>query len=124
MFTPSKNGKTITLDYELCYPVWQVDGVEFVVDVPAGFESDGASIPQILWPLLGPPIGSSHLIPSIVHDYLCETATTYPQRLLGDAVFFSLLKEHGVPRWKRAIMYLGVRFYGRFVWKAGAVNGR
>lgn len=122
MFTPTNEGR-IRLDFKLAYPVWEVNGVTFRVTVPAGFESDGASIPPPLWPILGPPIGSSHLIPSIIHDYLCKTATTYPQRLLGDAVFFCLLKQHDVPRWKRCLMYLGVRFYGRFVWKRGVVNG-
>ncbi|HIE98682.1 MAG TPA: DUF1353 domain-containing protein, partial [Fuerstia sp.] len=45
-------------------------GVEFRVVVPAGFVSDGASIPRLFWAIIGPPIGSSHLLPAIVHDYL------------------------------------------------------
>lgn len=87
------------------------------MDVPAGFESDGASIPRLLWPLIGPPISSSHLIPAVVHDYLCDTAETYPQRLIGDAVFRAMLLEYEVPRWKRAVMWAGVFLQGRFVWR-------
>ena len=122
MFTPTNDGR-IRLDFELAYPVWEVNGVTFRVTVPAGFISDGASIPRLLWSLIGPPIGSNHLIPAVVHDYLCEEARIYPQRLLADAVFFCLLKQHNVPAWKRCLMYLGVRWYGRFVWKPGAING-
>lgn len=116
IFTPLDNGN-IRLDEPLYHSVWLAKGVEFRVTVPRDFESDGASIPKPFWLLVGPPIRSEHLIPAIVHDYLCVKAETYQQRVLGDAVFFALLKEHGVSTWKRVIMYLGVRFYGRFVWR-------
>lgn len=85
--------------------------------IPVGFVSDGATIPRPLWPLLGPPIRNNHLVPSIVHDYLCKMATSYEQRVIGDAVFFTLLREYGVPRWKRCVMYVGVRFWGRWMWR-------
>ena len=112
----------IKLTKPLHYAVWLQDGVRFRVTVPTGFVSDGASIPRPLWSFIGPPIGSSHLLPAVVHDYLCEQAATYSERVLGDAVFFALLKRHNVPYWKRAAMYLAVRLYGRFIWKKGRAN--
>ena len=116
MFTPVGDGR-IKLDESLHHYIWLGWGIDFQVEVPAGFISDGASIPRPLWAVIGPPIGSDHLIPAVVHDFLCESAITYQQRVLGDAVFFALLKDHNVPAWKRAAMYLAVRFYGRFIWK-------
>lgn len=115
MFTPMPNGN-IQLDEDFAVPVWEDEGVAVRVTVPAGFKSDGASIPPILWPIIGPPIGSAHCIPAVVHDYLCARARTYPQRVLGDAIFFWMLKEYDVPYWKRFLMYLGVRWFGRFIW--------
>lgn len=107
----------IQLQEPLRQPVWLAHGITIDFTVPAGFVSDGASIPSCLWLILGPPIRSNHLIPSVVHDYLCESATDYNERLLGDAVFFKLLKDHDVPAWKRSLMYLGVRLYGRWRWR-------
>ena len=118
MFSPLPDGK-IRLDEDLVHYVWIADGVEIKVRVPAGFESDGASIPPFFWPLIGPPIGAPHLIPAVIHDFLCVRAFTYPHRLITDAIFFALLREHNVPYWKRCVLYLAVRFFGRFVWAAG-----
>ena len=109
-------GEKIQLNETLNVRVWINDGISFVVEVPKGFVSDGASIPRALWPILGPPIGARHLKPSIVHDLLCVQARTYQERLLGDAVFFKLLTEAGVPAWKRTVMYCGVRAFARVSW--------
>ena len=118
MFEPLPNGR-IRLTQELYVPVW-VDarhGIRVEIVVPPCYETDGASIPRLLWPIIGQPIGDRHLIPAVVHDWLCERATDYEQRVLGDAIFFSLLRQHNVPVWKRTLMYLAVRFYGRVVWR-------
>ncbi|MEQ9406890.1 MAG: DUF1353 domain-containing protein [Fuerstiella sp.] len=117
MFKSLADGR-IQLEQPLYQPIWLSEGVEFRVIVPEGFVSDGASIPRWLWPVLGPPVGNRHLIPAIVHDWLCVRGETYHERVLSDAVFFKLLAEYEVPRWKRTVMYLAVRCYGRFVWRA------
>lgn len=119
MFTPLPDGR-IRLDAPLYQNVWLMQGVEFRVVVPTDFISDGASIPRLFWAILGPPICSEHCIPAIVHDYLCEQATDYNERVLGDAVFFKLLRDFEVPRWKRTLMYLAVRVYGRITWRGKA----
>ena len=119
----SLSTRKIEVTEPLHAPAWQSDEIEVRVTVPAGFTSDGASIPWPLWPILGNPISTDgvhekHLIPAVVHDWLCEAAMCYEDRVLGDAIFFRLLAEYEVPYWKRAAMYLGVRFYARFFWKA------
>ena len=117
MFTPLSNGD-VRLDADFTAPVWVDDGISIEITVPKGFHSDGASVPAILWPIIGPPIGSPHLIPAIIHDYLCSKARTYPQRVMSDAIFFHMLWVYEVPYWKRCAMYLGVRWFGRFIWAA------
>lgn len=96
--------------------VWKGKGITDSVRVKAGFISDGASIPRWMWPIIGPPIRSEHFLPAIVHDWLCVHASSYDERLMGDAKFFALLRKYGVPRWKRTLMYMAVRAYGRYVW--------
>lgn len=123
MFTPLPNGD-LRLDEDFTVSVWDVTGITIRVTVPKGFTSDGASIPAILWPIIGPPMGSSHLIPAVVHDYLCVSSKTYPQRIVTDAIFFWLLKEYNVPYWKRCAMYLAVRWFGRFIWVAGSEHAK
>ena len=95
--------------------VWT--NIGFYVPIPQGYVSDGYSIPWIAWLLVGHPFGQRHMMPAFVHDYLCDTARTYEQRVLADAVFFALMRKYDVPAWKQAAFYLCVRFWGRYMWK-------
>jgi hypothetical protein len=116
MFHQREDGKMV-LDQDLVQHVWDFEGVHIVITVPEGFATDGASIPRLLWPIIGPPIGSTHFLPAIVHDYLCERSKTKAERTLTDAIFFKLLRDISVPKWKRIAMYIGIGFYGRYIWK-------
>lgn len=98
-------------------PIWPTLGIH--VRIPFEFVSDGYSIPRIAWIVVGHPYSQDCMIPALVHDYLCDTATDYEQRVLADAVFFLLLKRYGVSRWKRIAFYLAVRCCGRYMWGAG-----
>jgi hypothetical protein len=86
----------------------------WVVSVPKGYKTDGASIPRFAWPIVGPPLYVPYFPASIIHDYLCDTADTYEQRVLADAVFFLLLQRLHIEVWRRTVMYLAVRWWGRF----------
>lgn len=96
-------------------PIWSELG--FYVLVPRDFVSDGYSIPKLAWVLAGHPFGQAHMMPAYVHDYLCNTATSYSERVLADAVFFHLLYKYNVPSWKRVTFYVLVRCWGRYMWK-------
>ena len=89
-------------------------GVSYTVTVPAGYPSDGYTIPAVFWLLVGHPLQQPHLIPAVVHDYLCDIAETYHDRVLADATFFYLLSQFDVPRWKRTVFYVGVRIKGAY----------
>jgi|DEB0MinimDraft_10_1074344.scaffolds.fasta_scaffold34804_4 hypothetical protein len=43
--------------------------------VPAGFETDGASIPSFLTPIIGDPFNGVTLPAAIIHDYYCVHKT-------------------------------------------------
>ena len=105
---------------ELHVPIGDVVGVLHVVVIPKGYSFDGASIPRWMWSFIGSPFEPTLMKAACVHDWYCEhSAECYQSRVIGDAVFFYLLTKAGVARWRRVLMYLGVRlnsfwFYGRF----------
>jgi len=79
------------------------------LEIPAGFTFNGASIPRPLWSLIGTPFQPEYLEAACYHDWICENAQRYTHRTAGDEVFLQLLTDAGVPYWRRAIMFLGVR---------------
>jgi len=83
-------------------------GAKLAVIVPEEFETDFASTPRILWPIF-PPTGK-YTAAAVVHDYLYRRGAV--QRVVADAVFLAAMKELGVARWRRGIMYAAVRLFG------------
>jgi hypothetical protein len=80
------------------------------VEIPAGFVTDFASVPRLLWPLF-PPTGP-WCEAAVIHDYLCRHQGC--SRFLADAMFREAMHLLGVPVWRRVLMYYAVRFYGCF----------
>ncbi|ECG6032325.1 DUF1353 domain-containing protein [Salmonella enterica subsp. enterica serovar Eastbourne] len=80
-----------------------------VISVPAGFVTDLASVPRIFWTLL-PPDGK-YAKAAIIHDYLYDNALRTKKE--ADRIFLDGMRVLGVPEWKRIVMYLAVRWFGR-----------
>ena len=83
--------------------------------VPIGFVTDGASIPSPLWPILGNPF-EEFAESAVLHDYLYRIGKTTRARadyLLYEAM--GVQKIH-VTKWKRWLIYLGVRLGGWLPW--------
>jgi hypothetical protein len=92
--------------------LYAVAGISHSITISAGYHWDGATIPRILWPLIGSPFEPRFWEASLVHDWYCETANhtkDYQLRVIGDSVFLCLLARAGVPYWRRALMFGGVR---------------
>lgn len=90
--------------------------LERIVRVPAGFETDFASIPRVLWNLL-PPTGRYGKA-AVIHDYLYRTRG---QATRGDAdrVLLEAMDALGVGRLTRWTIYSGVRIGGHGSYKGG-----
>lgn len=89
------------------------------VTVPAGYLSDGASVPRPLWNLI-PPWGDYGQA-AVVHDLLCETleinvagVATAITRARCDEIFDEAMAVLGVPAPKRWALYQGVCLYRTF----------
>lgn len=83
------------------------------VDIPAGYLTDGASVPRLLWSLV-PPWGAYGQA-AVVHDYLCENlqlSSGQPiTRREADRTFLEALRVLGVRWYLVGILYLGVSAY-------------
>ncbi|NDU95703.1 DUF1353 domain-containing protein [Spirosoma terrae] len=80
--------------------------------IPAGFCTDFASVPKLLWWIF-PPVGD-HILADVVHDYLY--ASHLLSRADADREFLLLMKHlRPLPRsWvDNHLRYLAVRIFGR-----------
>lgn len=91
--------------------LWKRSSSEiFVVEVPAGFKTDLASIPRIFTWLI-PKLGH-HLRPAIVHDYCSKGLTTLTKKESSD-MFLEGMVTTKVSWWKRTVMWSAVRVWDR-----------
>ena len=87
--------------------------------VPAGFESDGASVPRFFWRYVFPPGDSRAMFAAFIHDFIYRTHPQGWTRKAADEAFRSLLLEDGVSKSRARRAYWGVRLFGGSSWEAG-----
>jgi hypothetical protein len=93
-----------------------------VLVVPAGFESDGASVPRFFWRAVFPPGDSRALRIAIVHDFIYRTHPEGWSKAEADTLFYEGMREDGVPFVNAKIAYYGVYLFGKSSWEAGKYN--
>lgn len=89
--------------------VWQADrrDPEAPDTVQSGM-TDGASIPSLAQPLIGPPFDPSYLRAAVIHDHYMYKENRVRSWWSVQRVFYDMLKDLRVPESKAQIMYLGV----------------
>jgi hypothetical protein len=85
------------------------------ITVMRGFVTDGASIPPVLWWIIGNPWNGLVLPAAIIHDALYQSEAL--PRAVADEVFYQLLRRRGVGRVKAWAMWAGVRAAGWTTWQ-------
>lgn len=107
--------------------IWK--GARTVV-VPAGYVFDGASIPRLFWRVIGGPWGP-YRDAAAVHDYLYSDGhLAFPDqpdadgkrrpgitRQEADDIFYRIMLEVGISRFKASLMRRAVRIGGRKAWQ-------
>lgn len=78
--------------------------------VPSGTRVDGASIPKILWSIIGSPYSGKYRDASVVHDFYCSVQTESCNETHN--MFFEAMIVSGVSRHRALIMYAAVRYAG------------
>ncbi len=88
----------------------------WTIKIPAGQETDFASVPRPLWWLFSPT--GSYGKAAVVHDYLYRTpglATKHE----ADDVFNEAMQALGTGWFTRQTLFRGVRMFGGFSYKGG-----
>lgn len=113
------NGKRRLLTSFEYYVHSKYDNV--VILVPAGFISDGATIPRFLWPIIGHP-WDDYEQAAWLHDYICKHMRRTYNRKQGEKIMYDAMGALGVSKWKRKTMYRGLRMFGWYCWNKGKKN--
>lgn len=80
-----------------------------VIEVPAGFVTDFASIPRFFWRIY-PPSGKYNKA-AVVHDYLYRYGIG--TKADADRIFREAMEDLGVNGFQRWTMYYAVKFGGK-----------
>ncbi len=123
------------LEQEYCY-CWMVEQVQNRIRIPAGYTYDGVSVPRIAWSLSGVTPDGLMRAAALVHDFIYAHEGRLPEGshefkrddttwtpVLGrwrrrdtDRLFARMMREAGVPRFRRRMAYRAVRLLGGFAW--------
>ncbi len=114
LVTPLDDGRTwviITDDFQ--YDVGS-EGSGDTVKIPQWMATDFASIPRPVWWFAAPWGRHGHA--AVVHDagYFLQDRS----RAAYDRIFLEAMEVLGVQRFKRRVMYLAVRWFGGWSWRA------
>jgi Protein of unknown function (DUF1353) len=102
----SDDGRTMSLLREFVY----IDQTKMNWKSPQGSVVDGASIPRILWSMVGGPYEGKYRNASIVHDTECVAKTHKWQAV--HRMFYNASRAGGVGWIKANLMYAGVYYFG------------
>lgn len=102
--TKSGDGHNVVLAEQLIYTTsWGAD-----IRVPEGSDSDGASVPRLLWRVF-PPFGR-YWRAALLHDYLYRH--TFMTKKVCDGIFYEAMLACKVPKIKAWTIYQGVNLFG------------
>lgn len=94
--------------------VWYKDAVTYI-EIPAGFRSDLASVPRLVWALVSP---WDIALEALFHDLLYQQQIV--KRRVADQTLLSMMEDRRVPWLVRWTVYLGVRVGGWAAWRKHA----
>ena len=81
-----------------------------VITVPAGFDTDGASIPRVFWSVLDP--FGPYFKAAVIHDWLYSRHNCRFNRAQSDEIFKEAMYNNGLDWVRRGAIYRAVRLAG------------
>ncbi len=112
-FTSHFVAKQVTARLWRVHEPLQYEGAREDFTVPVGFTTDFASVPRLLWAII-PPTGK-YTKAAVMHDWFYREK--FLSRKDADGLFRRMMKESGVPWWRRQAMYRAVRMFGWIPWR-------
>ena len=126
--TPLDDGRHFRLNTPFDYHIGGADSPN-TISVPAGFVTDFASTPRLVW-VFFPPEGQYDRA-ACLHDWLYRTRkvsqtdprlyaprTWYVTRKQADGVLWEAMQVAGCGAWTRGCIWAGVRIGGWLTWLA------
>lgn len=118
VYTPKKNKKDkIILKEDLRFYIYFAgQRLPELYTIPAGFESNGFTIPMIFKPFFSNfDVGVEN---AIAHDFLYSELRTFDmQRRDADMAFYSGLRNSNLEVWKAKAFYIAVIIFGGSKWR-------
>jgi hypothetical protein len=108
------------VNMRLLSPISYTDRNGRVWSAPAGFVTDGASIPQEFWSLIGSPFTGKYRTAAVLHDAAYRTLGVTKDD--ADLMLRDASLELGCPHWIAEALYTGVRFGGVDAYAADQVG--
>lgn len=87
------------------------------IEVPVGFQSDGASVPRAFWRLVFPNSDNQALRAAFAHDWLYRNHPEGWTKEEADKMFYEVLQEDGISKWRAWLAYKGVDWFGWHAWE-------
>jgi hypothetical protein len=101
---PGSRGMKLLKDYTF------IDSAGGRWSAPAGYVSDGASIPRIAWSIIGDPWGGDYRNAAIIHDVACDRKQR-PWEAVHLTFYYAMLAA-GVSNFQAKVMYTAVYHFG------------
>lgn len=118
VYTPKKDNKDkIVLKEDLRFYIYFAgQRLPEIYTIPAGFESNGFTIPTLLKPLFSNfDVGVEN---AIAHDFLYSELRTFEMyRRDADMAFYSGLRNSNLEVWKAKVFYIAVIIFGGSKWR-------
>lgn len=112
LVSPMADGKTWVIRAPFSYEVGELGSGE-VIEVPEGFQTDFASVPRPLWPIVSR--WGRHGKAAIIHDFAYWDQTYDKKR--ADEIFREAMGVLGVSGWRKFLIYQAVRWLGGGAWR-------
>lgn len=106
ILAPQGDGRSMRVVQPYAY----VDGQGRRWAVPPGAVVDGASIPRVLWTIVGGPFEGAYRNASVVHDWFCAVRTETSSAT--HRMFFEAMLTSHVSSWYAKLLYYGVSLGG------------
>jgi len=90
----------------------------FCVQIKAGFKTNGVDIPRLFWSIY-PPNNPEYLTAVVIHDYLCELASSRIGYKIADLALKEALRRLGVSEFKTWVFFNACNLYHtiKFIFK-------
>lgn len=99
--------------YEVCADI-ETEYLGTTIRVPKFFQYDGASIPSMVWPLIGSPFNPRFMVPAVFHDWIYHTHII--DEAPANELFYELLLKNKVGETKAVIMKKAVETFAGWYW--------